>query len=43
MLEKESKIMKIKEKINEIENKETIQRFNKPKADLREGEKILIK
>lgn len=36
---KESKIIKIKEKINEIENKETIQRFNKLKADLRRGKK----
>lgn len=31
---KESIIIKIKAKINEIENKEITENFNKPKADL---------
>lgn len=35
----ENKIIKIKAKIYETENKEIIERFKKPKADLREGGK----
>lgn len=36
---KQESVIKIKTKINEMENKETTERFNKPKADLEEENK----